>query len=283
MLAPDLAIDSADVAGHYDDLDEYYRLLWGEHLHHGYWETGREPLPEAIENLIRRVVRPLELAPGAAVCDVGCGYGGTSRFLAAEHGFRMTGLTISPRQHAYALAKSGGAGNPLILLRNWEENELDAASFDGLVSIECVAHVVNKERYFEEIRRVLKPGARACLTAWIAAEGAGPLAKRRLLEPICREGRLPAMGAPGDYRALAGAAGLRVLRYEDVTRRVRRTWRIGLRRMLGCLLFTPTGWRFLCSARSRHAIFAFSVARILVAYYTGSMRYGVLELEKPAE
>ena len=74
-----------------------------------------------------------------------------------------------------------------------------------------------------------------------------------------------------------------MLRYEDVTRRVRRTWRICLRRMLGCLLFTPTGWRFLFSARSRHAVFAFSVARILVAYYTGSMRYGVLELEKPAE
>jgi len=282
MTTSTLAIESDDVAGHYDDLDDYYRLLWGEHLHHGFWETGRESLPEAIDALIRRVARPLNLDAGAEVCDVGCGYGGTSRFLAAESGFQMTGLTISERQHAYALAKSEG-DNPRILLRNWEENGFEDASFDGLVSLECIAHVVHKDRYFEEIARVLKPGARACITAWLTAEDAGPTADRWLLEPICREGRLPGMGTPSEYTALAEAAGLRVLKYEDVTRQVRRTWRICLRRVVTCLLFTPTGWRFLLSAKSRHAIFVLSVARILIAYYTGSMKYGVFEFEKPVD
>ena len=280
MLESRLAIRSDDVAGHYDDLDAYYRRLWGEHLHHGLWETGRESLPEAIEQLIRRVADPLRLEAGAEVCDVGCGYGGTSRFLVAERGFRMTGLTISERQYEYANARSEG-DNPRILLRNWEDNGFEDASFDGLVSIECVAHVVHKDRYFQEIARVLRPGGRAGVTAWLTAEGAGSFAKRWLLEPICREGRLPGMGTPSEYTALAEAAGLRVARFEDVTRKVRRTWRICLRRVIVFLLFTPAGWRFLLTAKSRHAIFVLSVARILIAYYVGSMKYGVFEFDKP--
>ena len=30
-----------DVARHYDQLDRFYRELWGEHVHHGFWATGR--------------------------------------------------------------------------------------------------------------------------------------------------------------------------------------------------------------------------------------------------
>ena len=33
---------------------------------------------------------------------------------------------------------------------------------------------------------------------------------RHLLEPICREGRLPGLGSEHEYRALLEAAGLRV-------------------------------------------------------------------------
>ena len=283
MIESSLAIESSDVAGHYDDLDDYYRLLWGDHLHHGLWDSGRESLSGAIENLILRVAEPLGLESGAEVCDVGCGYGGTSRFLASKKGFQMTGLTISERQYEYATAKLGADTNPRYLLRNWEANGFEDASFEGLVSIECVAHVVNKDRYFEEIMRVLKPGSRACITAWMAADGSGAAANRFLLEPICREGRLPAMGTPSDYIAMAEAAGLKVVSHEDVTRKVRRTWRICLRRMITYLFFSAAGWRFLFSAKSRHAIFALSVARILIAYYTGSMKYGIFVFEKPAQ
>jgi hypothetical protein len=32
---------------HYDELSPYYRDLWGVHIHHGYWKTGRETKEEA--------------------------------------------------------------------------------------------------------------------------------------------------------------------------------------------------------------------------------------------
>ena len=36
-------IDGA--ASHYDDLDQFYREIWGEHVHHGVWFTGKESAP----------------------------------------------------------------------------------------------------------------------------------------------------------------------------------------------------------------------------------------------
>src|ERR1700733_1999512 len=95
MIIPAKEQTSAAVAQHYDDLDLFYRELWGDHVHHGLWTTGLENPAQAVENLIACVARRLELDPGQHVCDVGCGYGATAQWLAEHHGVHVTGLTIS--------------------------------------------------------------------------------------------------------------------------------------------------------------------------------------------
>ena len=49
MITPREVQSAADVAGHYDDLDTFYREIWGDHVHHGYWTTGRETPEQAVE------------------------------------------------------------------------------------------------------------------------------------------------------------------------------------------------------------------------------------------
>lgn len=278
MIASSTPIGTTDVAGHYDDLDHYYRLLWGEHLHHGLWLTGKETPELAMEQLIERVATALNLGEGDVV-DVGCGYGATSRFLSDR--FRMTGLTISPRQFEFATNKTQGAANPRFLLENWETNSLASSSADGIVSIECIAHVPDKNRYFEQVFRVLKPGGRAAITAWLTSDAPSQFSQNWLLEPICREGRLPAMGTLDEYKQMAEQAGLKVVYTDDLSLAVSRTWSICFRRVIYSLLFTRDGWQFLFGTRSRHFVFVFTVARILMAYANGSMKYGFLVFEKP--
>ena len=70
---PDLAVTPADVARHYDELDPFYRELWGEHVHHGYWTSRGETAAAATENLVTLVAERLALRPGALVGDIGCG------------------------------------------------------------------------------------------------------------------------------------------------------------------------------------------------------------------
>src|ERR1700680_2101718 len=106
MIIPAKEQTSAAVAQHYDDLDPFYRELWGDHVHHGLWTTGLENPTQAVENLIACVARRLELDPGQHVCDVGCGYGATAQWLAEHHGVHVTGLTISAVQAQRASERS---------------------------------------------------------------------------------------------------------------------------------------------------------------------------------
>lgn len=277
ITAPTL--NSADVAEHYDQLDEYYRRLWGDHLHHGLWLSGRESIEIAVEQLIDAVAKPLCLSSGDRICDIGCGYGGTSRYLVSRNDVDVTGVTISAVQHQYATAKTHGLANPRFLLQNWETNTLATAAFDAAVAIECVSHVENKTLFFEQIHRVLRPGKRASITAWLTCERPQGWQQRHLLQPICDEGRLPSMGSASEYRKLIASVGLNLIKFEDLSKFVRRTWRVSAGRVLVELMKSQKARRFLCQANQ--AVFAWTVMRILVAYHSGSMRYGHFVVEKP--
>ncbi|KAK7757908.1 hypothetical protein SLS62_000286 [Diatrype stigma] len=83
---------------HYEIASDYYYSLWGQHIHHGLFRDPRESKEEAQVNLIRYLLEISRLPRASRVLDVGCGLGGTSRFLAREHGCAVTGITISGRQ-----------------------------------------------------------------------------------------------------------------------------------------------------------------------------------------
>lgn len=81
-------IDGA--ASHYDDLDQFYREIWGEHVHHGVWFTGKESDTEAAENLVKIVAELGHTGAATDVCDIGCGYGATAKILAQRYGAEIS-------------------------------------------------------------------------------------------------------------------------------------------------------------------------------------------------
>ncbi|MBI3305747.1 hypothetical protein HYZ82_01275 [Candidatus Nomurabacteria bacterium] len=44
------------VIQHYDFVSPFYSSLWGVHIHHGYWETGKETKEDAQENLTKLLI-----------------------------------------------------------------------------------------------------------------------------------------------------------------------------------------------------------------------------------
>lgn len=269
---------AGDVARHYDDLDPYYRSLWGEHVHHGLWDhevphQGARSLSDATEALIRHVVGRAGIGVGAAVCDIGSGYGATARFLAQEVGARVTAITVSPAQHAAALAAPSIAPPPDYRLGDFLESALPSASFDAAIAVESLSHMPDLPATLREIRRILRPGAPFVACVWLAGDGVSGWRQRHLVEPIRREGRLARLCTSGDMEAALREAGFRTETPDDLSREVRRTWSVVIGRVVARLVRDPEARRVV--AAGGEAVFARTVARIWLGYHVGAMRYGV--------
>ncbi len=267
---------AAAVAGHYDELDPFYREIWGEHVHHGLFRTGRETVAAATLALSDLVGDRLGIAAGDALVDIGCGYGGTARHFAATRGAEVTGVTLSARQAEAAPPAAGVT----IRVADWLANGFPDAAFDGAYAIESSEHIADKQRFFAEAYRTLRPGGRLAVAAWLTRAAPGRWETRHLLEPICREGRMPSMGSESDYRALAEAAGFRFARCDDLSAAVARTWTIILARVARRIATDRRYRAFLLDARANHRVFALSLPRLRLAYATGAMRYGLFLFER---
>ena len=263
------------VADHYEQLDPFYRSVWGEHVHHGLWQTGKEDKSDAVVALCRLVLARAEFKAGERVCDVGCGYGALARMIVNEFGGEVTGFTVSAAQWKYARALGAGDTRQSFLLRDWLENGLASGSFDSVVAIESSEHIEDKKRFCAEIYRVLRPGGRFAVTAWLSRENPTRLQSLYLLRPICVEGQLPSMGSANEYQELFREAGFHATLFEDLTDRVRRTWTVCIRRFALAILTEPMLLRRLFAPRLSNRVFALTILRLWLAYHMRSMRYGI--------
>jgi len=129
------------------------------------YEAPGQPLEQAQAHKYRTLAQSMDLRPGMHVLEIGCGWGGFAEFAAKEVGAKVTGITISQEQHAFArqrMFEQGLADAADIRLVDYRDVE---GSFDRVASIEMFEAVGERywPAYFDKIRQVLTPGGRAGL------------------------------------------------------------------------------------------------------------------------
>ena len=84
---------------HYDIGNDLFEAILDPHMNYscGYWSNA-EDLDRAQEAKMALICRKLQLKPGMRVLDVGCGWGGLSRWMTMRHEVEVTAITISQEQ-----------------------------------------------------------------------------------------------------------------------------------------------------------------------------------------
>jgi MPBQ/MSBQ methyltransferase len=164
---------SDSVAHSYDEWTEdgILEFYWGEHIHLGHYGSPpqHKDFLRAKSDFVHEMVRwgGLDsLPPGTTVLDVGCGIGGSSRILARDYGFAVTGITISPQQVKRARELTPPNLTAQFLVDDAMALSFPDASFDVVWSVEAGPHMPNKAIFARELMRVLKPGGVLVLADW---------------------------------------------------------------------------------------------------------------------
>jgi tocopherol O-methyltransferase len=227
LVTVDRVNDKEKIVEHYDFASPYYQSLWGEHIHHGYWIRGDESKETAQIQMIEHLAQLAGMKTGMRVLDIGCGFGGTSVYLAKKYGVRATGITISPVQVQMAKdAATKAKVDAEFLLMDAEAMQF-AEPFDLLWSVESISHYHEPGEFFVSAAKLLKPDGYFAITDWFQKENLAPADRKKFIEPI-EKGMMVELRGMNAYSEFLAASGLEVVYREDMTRKCAKSWDIAL-------------------------------------------------------
>jgi len=161
------------VAANYDHWtrDGLLERLWGDHIHLGYY--GDPPQTQDFRASKARLVHEMvqwagldRLPPGSRLLDVGCGIGGSARILARDYGFDVLGISISSQQIDRARALTPAHLPCRFAVMDALAVPMADGCFDAVWTVEAAPHIANKQRFANELLRLLRPGGQLVMADW---------------------------------------------------------------------------------------------------------------------
>ncbi len=131
-----------NVAHHYDLDGRLYSLFLDADQQYScaYFERPDQSLDDAQLAKKRHLAAKLRLTPGAAVLDIGCGWGGLALYLAEIAGAQVTGITLSREQYQRAQNRAQERGRQDVTFKLLDYRDVDGR-FDRIVSVGMFEHV----------------------------------------------------------------------------------------------------------------------------------------------
>ena len=222
--SPDIDSTVAATKEYYDGpADEIYKLVWGENIHLGIPCNADCPHPEAMEHTNETMAKVGDLKKDSRVLDLGCGYGGTARYLAQEYGCTVVGINVSEKELELAnqrVREVGLQGSVSFELGDFHSLSFNKASFDVVWSQEAFLHGADKSKVISECNRVLVPDGALIFSDLLVRSTTSQSDRNRIYDRI----KSPEMWDAEDYHRCLVNHGFEVIQVEDWSAHVARSY-----------------------------------------------------------
>jgi ubiquinone/menaquinone biosynthesis C-methylase UbiE len=160
------------------------------------------------------LARLAALKPGTQVLDVGCGLGGSARYLAVEYDCRVTGIDLTQEyvDVANVLADMVGLSNKVAFRQaSALEMPFDAGTFDAVWTQHVQMNIEDKHAFYREMSRVTKSNGMLVFHDIFEGKG-GPV---HYPVPWAEEPSISFLAAPEEVRKILESLGLVVHDWVD--------------------------------------------------------------------
>ncbi len=159
---------------HYNRGEDIYDwMLDDEHRQYScaLFKNTNETLEQAQTNKLSHIVKKLNLKPGHRILDIGCGWGGLSRYIAKEVGCEVHGISLASNQINYCKKRARETKLDNLLSYDLCDYREVKGTWDRVVNVGFFEHVSPKfyGTFFKKIYDLLKDNSDSlCLTHSIA-------------------------------------------------------------------------------------------------------------------
>jgi len=204
----------------YDLATDFYEFGWGQSFHFAPRSKG-ESFRASILRYEHRIAKALGCRAGSRLLDLGCGVGGPMRTMARDFGALVTGININAYQIGRGLAHNRKAGlDHLCRFVRADFTSLPLAdnSYDGAYEFQATCHAPDRRPVYNEIHRVLKPGASFVGDEWCLTPGydAANAEHRRIKRDIEVGNGLPDIETIGGVLEALRGAGFQIVVHIDL-------------------------------------------------------------------
>jgi tocopherol O-methyltransferase len=218
-----------DIENYYDQTEVHYRMHWkldeGMGLHYGVWDENTKNLAEAVLNSNYRLMNLGEIKPTDYVLDAGCGIGGSSIYLAKNKGCRVQGITLSEKQVKTAtdLAAKKGVGDKVTFSQqDYTSTNFPDNTFDIAWCIESMETATDKTLFFDEMKRILKPGGKILVADIFKPQGYD-MSKEKDMQVMLNGWAMSDILSIDELHTTAEKSSFKVTKIDDVSKNVLRS------------------------------------------------------------
>lgn len=184
----------------------FHKIIYGEHIHIGIYQTGDESIPEANLRTLETISTLLNLDISSMVLDIGSGYGGAARYLTQQVNCHVDCLNLSKVQNEInrELNKQRRLdGFIRVLDGNFQEIPTAKNTYDRVLSQDALLYSSDRLQVLQEVSRVLKKGGQFLLTDVMLSDNCPAEVHKQTLEIV----GLESLASVKTYRAIAKDTG----------------------------------------------------------------------------